>query len=85
MNTANKYKVGDHAIYVNNNKEQIITIDSIESNLKYKYYYGLEGFHEGYVQEKQLRDLSPNEQYLLNNKCYYELPRDFYDKPPFSD
>jgi len=44
MNTTNKYKVGDHAIYVNNNKEQIITIDSIESNLKYKYYYGLEGF-----------------------------------------
>ncbi len=85
MNNTSKYKVGDHAIYVTDNKEQIIIIDSIEPNHKYKYYYGLEGYHEGYVKECYLRELSTKEQDLLKNKCYYQLPRDFYDKPPFSD
>jgi hypothetical protein len=48
----------------------------------YEYHYGLFGFHEGFCKEKNLRELTPEENKLKNEGMYMKLPHQFYDVPP---
>ena len=86
-----KYCEGDYcvAIQVDHTgplvvvKEQLVKIMSVyceKGQFIYFYYYGLEGYHEGFTQENRLRFLTDKESELLDNKKYLDLPRDFYDR-----
>lgn len=69
-------------------KEQIATIDGRHmghSQYVYEYNYGIFGFHEGFCTKDQIRNLTPEEQILLNERKSFSLPQQFYHSIPNYD
>ena len=76
-----------HRLYINDlNPLPIELWDIIISYIKkpevYYYTYGIFGFHEGYCNENQLRNLTDKEQKRLNEGYIFGLPQGFYHSIP---
>ena len=80
--TINEYYIAKKA----DGKEQIFKYYYKGKNSKnetiYHGYYGLHGYHELVVTEKNMRELTAEERKLLSDKKYYSLPQKFYQTHP---
>ena len=69
-------------------KEQVAHIDARhlgKSKYVYEYNYGLFGYHEGYCTRDQIRFLTLEEQDLVKNNQFFNLPQQFYHSIPNFD
>ena len=64
-------------------KEQVVKVDGtcLAADGKtqlYQFYYGNFGYHEGFIKEENLRNLTDQEKSTIDNGKYCDLPQQFY-------
>ena len=64
-------------------KEQVVKVDGtcLAADGKtqlYQFYYGTFGYHEGFIKEENLRELTTSEKLSFDGGNFYDLPQQFY-------
>ena len=64
------------------NKRVIVNKKYNKKSILYEYHYGMWSYHEGFCDINNILELTNEEQTLVKNRDFYNLPHQFYHSAP---